>query len=161
MKPNFVLTLFATLLLAFSLPTSVAAADDDIFYGDTIPAGTVVEHDVVLFGKNVLIEGTVNGNVFILGNQVIVSGTVDGSLVLIAQNAAVGGDVSGTVYAAALTLDLPARSLLERDLYAATVSLTSGADSAIARHPSCGWEAGSAAIETVTRSSTRKRLTMP
>ncbi|MEW6094875.1 MAG: polymer-forming cytoskeletal protein, partial [Chloroflexota bacterium] len=134
MKPNRVLTLFAALVLAFSLPTSVAAADDGIFYGDTIPAGTVVEHDVVLFGKNVLIEGTVNGNVFILGNQVIVNGTVDGSLVLIAQNAAVGGDVSGTVYAAALTLDLPARSLLERDLYAATISLTSGADSAIGRH---------------------------
>jgi cytoskeletal protein CcmA (bactofilin family) len=134
MKPNLVLTLFATLVLAFSLPTSVAAADDGIFYGDTIPAGTVVEHDVVLFGKNVLIEGTVNGNVFILGNQVIVNGIVDGSLVLIAQNAAVGGEVSGTVYAAALTLDLPARSMLERDLYATTVSLTSGADSAIGRH---------------------------
>lgn len=134
MKPNILPILLTALLLAFSLPIPVAAADDGVFYGDAIPAGTVVEHDVVLFGENVIIEGTVKGNVFILGNQVIVNGTVDGSLVLIAQNAAMGGDVSGAVYALALTLDLPAQSVLERDLYAATVSLTSGADSLIGRH---------------------------
>ncbi|MBI4731102.1 MAG: hypothetical protein HY781_03050 [Chloroflexi bacterium] len=134
MKPKIFPILLTALLLAFSLPVPVAAADDGIFYGDTIPVGTVVEHDVVLFGETVVIEGTVKGNVFILGNQVIVNGTVDGSLVLIAQNAAVGGDVSGAAYAVALTLDLPAQSVLERDLYAATVSLTSGADSLIGRH---------------------------
>ncbi len=134
MKPKIFPILLTALLLSFSLPVPVAAADNGIFYGDTIPAGTVVEHDVVLFGETVVIEGTVKGNVFILGNQVIVNGTVDGSLVLIAQNAAVGGDVSGAAYALALTLDLPAQSVLERDLYAATVSLTSGADSLIGRH---------------------------
>lgn len=134
MKLRLVYIFLTTLLLAFSLPSPVAAADGGIFYGDTIPAGTVIDHDIVLFGENVLIEGTVIGNVFILGNQVVVNGTVDGSLVLIAQNASVGGEISGAAYALALTLDLPAHSLLERDLYAATVSLTSGADSTINRH---------------------------
>src|SRR5512137_823802 len=134
MKSRILPILFTTLLIAVSMPTPVAASDGGIFYGDTIPAGTVIEHDVILFGRNVLIEGTVEGNVFILGNQVVVNGTIDGSLALIAQNASVGGDVSGTVYALALTLDLPANALLERDLYSATVSLTSGAESTITRH---------------------------
>jgi hypothetical protein len=134
MKLRLTLIPFITLLLAFSLPSPVAAADNGIFYGDTIPVGTVIDHDIVLFGKNVLIEGTVNGNVFILGNQVVVNGIVDGSLVLIAQNASVGGDVTGASYALALTLDLPGYALLERDLYAASVSLTSGSDSTIGRH---------------------------
>jgi cytoskeletal protein CcmA (bactofilin family) len=134
MKSRILPILFTTLLIAVSMPIPVAASDGGIFYGDTIPAGTVVEHDVILFGRNVLIEGTVEGNVFILGNQVVVNGTIDGSLALIAQNASVGGDVSGTVYALALTLDLPANAVLERDLYSATVSLTSGAESTITRH---------------------------
>lgn len=133
MKPRLLPILLTSLLLA-AFPAPAAAAGDGIFYGDAVPAGVVVDHDVVLFGDEVLVEGTVNGNLFILGNQVIVTGTVDGSLVLIAQNAAVSGDVTGAVYALALTLDLPAAALLERDLYSATVSLTSGPDSTIGRH---------------------------
>ena len=134
MKHKFLLFLTLAFLLIFCLPAPVAAADNGIFYGDTIPAGTVVEHDVVLYGQNVSVNGTVDGNVFILGNQVLVNGTVNGSLVLIAQNASIGGDVSGAVYALALTLDLPTRARLERDLYSAAVSLTSGQDSTISRH---------------------------
>lgn len=128
------LILFAVVLLAaFLIPTS-ARADDGILYGETIPAGTTVDHDVLLIGQNVSIEGTVNGNVFILGNQVLVNGKVDGSLVMIAQNAAIGGEVSDAVYAVALTLDLPEKAALARDLYAVTVSLTSKPDSQIGRH---------------------------
>jgi cytoskeletal protein CcmA (bactofilin family) len=134
MKPRLLPILLTSLLLAFTFPSPVAAADDGIFYGDAIPAGVVVDHDVVLFGDEVLVEGAVNGNLFILGNQVVVTGSVDGSLVLIAQNAAVSGDVTGAVYALSLTLDLPASALLERDLYTAAVSLTSGPDSIIGRH---------------------------
>jgi len=134
MRPRFLPILLTTLLIALSLPSPAHAADDGIFYGDTIPAGTIIDHDVVLFGENVLIEGTIHGNVFVLGNQVVVNGIVDGSLVLIAQNASVGGDVRGASYVIALTLDLPAGALLERDLYVATVSLTSGPDSTISRH---------------------------
>jgi hypothetical protein len=53
---------------------------------------------------------------------------------MIAQNAAIGGEVSGAVYTVALTLDLPERAALARDLYAATVSLTSKPASQIGRH---------------------------
>ncbi|MCJ7434811.1 MAG: hypothetical protein MUO77_15115 [Anaerolineales bacterium] len=128
------LTLFAVLLLAvFIFPTS-ARADDGIIYGEKVPAGTTVDHDVFLVGQNVSVEGTVNGNVFILGNQVLISGKVNGSLVMIAQNAAIGGEVSGAVYTIALTLDLPEKAALTRDLYAATVSLTSKPTSQIGRH---------------------------
>ena len=134
MKHKFLLFLTLAFLLTFCLPVPVAAADNGIFYGDTIPAGTVVEHDVVLYGQNVSVNGTVDGNVFILGNQVLVNGTVNGSLILIAQNASIGGAVSEAVYALALTLDLPSQARLERDLYSAAVSLTSGQDSTINRH---------------------------
>jgi hypothetical protein len=118
---------------AFLFPTSVLA-DDGILYGERIPAGTTVDHDVILIGRDVLVEGTVNGNVFILGNQVLVTGEVNGSLILIAQNAAISGEVGGAVYSTALTLDLPEKATLARDLYALTVSLTSKPDSQIERH---------------------------
>lgn len=134
MNRRLLVALITTLIIALSMPKSVSAADDNIFWGDTIPPGTIIDHDVVLFGKNVLIDGTVNGNVLVLGNQVIVNGVINGSLILIAQNAALRGDVTGTTYAVALTLDLPDLSLLERDLWVATVSLTSGPDSIINRH---------------------------
>jgi hypothetical protein len=128
------LTLLAmALLAAFLFPTS-ARADGGIVYGEKIPAGATVDHDVLLIGQNVSIDGTVNGNVFILGNQVSVNGQVNGSLVMIAQNAAIGGQVSGAVYAVALTLDLPDKAALARDLYAVTVSLTSKPASQVARH---------------------------
>jgi cytoskeletal protein CcmA (bactofilin family) len=125
------LALAPTVLLAFGLATPAAA--QGIIYGSSIPAGTTVDQDVFLVGQDVSIDGTVNGNVFILGDQVRVNGTVDGSLVLVAQNAAVGGTVSGGVYAAALTLDLGPQSELQRDLYVATVSLTSGQGALIGR----------------------------
>lgn len=133
MKTRLLPILLVTLLLAFALPAPAAAADG-IIYGDTIPAGTVIDHDTVLFGENVSIAGDVNGNVFVLGNQVVVTGNVDGNIVLIAQNAAISGDVSGTIYAMALTVDLPAGARLGRDLYAATVSLTSDRDAQVDRH---------------------------
>ena len=134
LKRTQVILLTLTFLLTFFLPAPVAAAEDSIFYGDSIPAGTVVDHDVILYGQNVSIDGTVDGNVLVLGNQVVINGEVDGSLILIAQNAGIGGEVGGAVYAAALTLDLGQEAVLVRDLYAATVSLTSGADSEIGRH---------------------------
>jgi hypothetical protein len=128
------LTLLAmAFLAAFLFPTS-ARADGGIIYGEKIPAGVTVDHDVLLIGQNVSIEGTVNGNVFILGNQVLINGQVNGSMVMIAQNAAIGGEVSGAVYAVALTLDLPEKASLARDLYAVTVSLTSRPASQIGRH---------------------------
>jgi hypothetical protein len=133
-KSRFITILLISLLSSFLLPSSALAADDTIYYGDSIPAGTIVDHDVVLFGEDVLIEGTVEGNVFILGNQVVVNGSVDGSLVFIAQNASIGGDISGSVYALALTVDFPAQALLNRDLYTAVVSLTSSPGSIVRRH---------------------------
>jgi hypothetical protein len=126
----FFLTL--TFFLAFGLTTPVVA--QGLVTGDTIPAGMTLNQDVILVGQDVAIDGTVNGNAFILGNQVTINGKVDGSIILIGQNASIGGQVSGTVYALALTLDLPAPSLLGRDLYAGTVSLTSQVGSSIARH---------------------------
>jgi len=134
MKSKILLAFLVSSLLALASPVPTAASDGGLFYGDSIPAGIFVDHDVILFGKNVLVEGVVNGNVFILGNQVVVTGTVDGSLVLIAQNAAISGRVTDSIYALALTLDLPAGALLGRDLYAATVSLTSAPASTITRH---------------------------
>ena len=128
-----VLLLAGILLATFIFPGS-ALADNGIIYGESIPAGTVVNQDVILIGQNVAIEGTVNGNVFILGNQVSITGTVDGSLILIAQNAAIRGEVDGSVYSLALTLELSEGAALARDLYAATVSLTSKASSRIDRH---------------------------
>ena len=126
---------FASLLLVMLLVigTVTPAHAQEIYQGDTVPAGVTLDQDVILFGQDVTIDGTVNGNVFILGNEVQVNGTVDGSLILIGQNAAISGSVSGTVYAAALTLDLAPNSVLARDLYAVTVSLTSGKDSLIGR----------------------------
>jgi cytoskeletal protein CcmA (bactofilin family) len=134
MKSKFLTILLVSLLCSFLLPTSVSAADDTIYYGDSIPAGTLVDHDVVLFGDNVVIDGTVEGNAFILGNQVVINGQVDGSVVFIAQNASVGGEVSGSVYAIALTVDFPSQAVLARDLYAAAVSITSSSGSTISRH---------------------------
>jgi cytoskeletal protein CcmA (bactofilin family) len=128
-----IIFLSVVILPAFLLPAS-ARADDGILYGETIPGGVVVDHDVILIGRKVSIAGTVNGNVFILGNQALIEGKVDGSLVLIAQNAAIGGEVTGTVYSTALTLDLPGRASLARDLYVAAVSLTSKPGSRIGRH---------------------------
>ena len=125
------LPLALTFVLAFGI--TIPAAAQGIVTGDTVPAGTVLNQDVVLVGQNVTVDGTVNGNVFILGNQVTVNGTVDGSLIIIGQNAGIGGTVTGGTYAAALTLDLAPHAALERDLYVATVSLTSGADSVIGR----------------------------
>lgn len=127
------IALTLTLLLAFLFPTAVYA-QDGIVYGDSIPAGVVVNHDVLLMGENVSIDGAVNGNAFILGNQVRINGVVNGSVVMLAQNAAVSGNVTGTVYTAALTFDLPANGTLKRDLYAATVSLTSKPTSELDRH---------------------------
>ena len=128
------LTLFTVLFLAaFLFPTS-ARADGGVIFIEKIPAGVTVDHDVLLVGQNVSIEGTVNGNVFILGNQVLINGKVNGSVVMIAQNASIGGEVSGAVYTLALTLDLPEKAALARDLYAATVSLMSKPASQIGRH---------------------------
>jgi len=124
-------SLLLGLLLAASIITPAYA--QEIYQGDTIPVGMILDQDVILFGQDVTIDGTVNGNVFILGNQVQVNGTVDGSLILIGQNAVISGSVSGAVYAAALTLHLASNSVLERDLYVVTVSLTSGKDSLIGR----------------------------
>jgi len=119
------------LLLTVSIVTPAHA--QEIYQGETIPAGVTLNQDVILFGQSVTIDGTVNGNVFILGNQVQVNGMVDGSLILISQNAVISGSVSGAVYASALTLDLASNSLLSRDLYVVTISLTSGQDSLIGR----------------------------
>ena len=134
MKSKFLTILLVGLICSFLLPTSVSAADDTIYYGDLIPAGTLVDHDIILFGENVVIDGTVEGNAFILGNQVVINGQVDGSVVFIAQNASVGGEVSGSVYAIALTVDFPSQALLAHDLYAAAVSITSSSGSTISRH---------------------------
>jgi hypothetical protein len=125
------LALALTFLLAFGITTPAAA--QGLITGDTIPAGVTYDHDAILVGQNVTIDGTVNGNVFILGNQVTVNGTVDGSIILLGQNAGIGGRVSGGVYAVALTLDLGPKASLARDLYVATVSLTSQNGSVIGR----------------------------
>lgn len=127
------IALTLTLLIAFLFP-SAAYAQDGIVYGDSVPAGVVVNHDVLLMGENVTIDGAVNGNAFILGNQVRINGVVDGSVVMLAQNASISGNVTGTVYTAALTLDLPDTGTLKRDLYAATVSLTSKPASELGRN---------------------------
>jgi len=50
MKSRLITILMVTLICSFLHPTSVLAADDNIYYGDTIPAGTLVDYDVVLFG---------------------------------------------------------------------------------------------------------------
>ncbi len=125
----------ASLLLVMLLTTGIItpAYAQEIYQGDTIPAGMILDQDVILFGQDVTIDGTVNGNVFILGNEVQINGSVDGSLILIGQNAVISGSVSGAVYAAALTLDLASNSVLARDLYVVTVSLTSGKDALIGR----------------------------
>jgi hypothetical protein len=128
---NKFLILSLTFVLAFSITTPVAA--EGLITGDTIPAGMIYDHDAILIGQNVVIDGTVNGNVFILGNQVTVNGKVDGSLILIGQNAGIGGTVTGDVYAVAMTLDLAPLAVIQRDLYVATVSMTSGSDSLIGR----------------------------
>jgi hypothetical protein len=134
MKTTIQKTLASLLLVMLLVIGTVTPAHaQEIYQGDTVPAGMTLDQDVILFGQDVTIDGTVNGNVFILGNEVQVNGTVDGSLILIGQNAAISGSVSGTVYAAALTLDLSPNSVLARDLYAVTVSLTSGKDSLIGR----------------------------
>ncbi|MBM3153615.1 MAG: hypothetical protein FJZ96_15665 [Chloroflexi bacterium] len=124
-------------ILGLSLALAIAIAPpvhaQQIYQGDTVPAGTVLEQDVILFGREITIDGDIHGNVLILGNQVVVNGDVDGSLVLVGQNAHISGTVSGTVYALALTLDLAAGSSLDRDLYVVTVSLTSGREAVIGR----------------------------
>jgi hypothetical protein len=125
------LILATTIVVAFSITTPAAA--QGIIYGSGVPAGAVVEQDVILVGQNVVIDGTVDGNVFILGNRVVVNGTVNGSLVLIGQNAFISGTVGGGTYAVALTLDLAPHAALQRDLYVAAVSLTSGNGSTIGR----------------------------
>lgn len=135
MKRSFYIR-FLPIILTFSLAlgiTTPVAASDGIITGDSVPAGTVLDQDAILIGQNVTIDGTVDGNVFALGNQVTVNGTVDGSLILIGQNAGIGGTVTGGVYALALTLDLAPHAALARDLYVATVSLTSGSNSVIGR----------------------------
>lgn len=119
------------LFFIFTLATPVSA--QGLIGGSTVPAGTVLNQDVFLTGQNVSIDGDVIGNVFILGNQVEVNGEVDGSLILIGQNAIISGNVTGGVYAAAVTLQLSPSTLLERDLYILSVSLTSGKNSVIGR----------------------------
>ncbi len=94
---------------------------------------TILDQDAVFFGSQVTLEGIVNGNVLIVGDQVQVNGTVNGSLVLIGQNVFLNGQVSGSTYALALSLELDERASLERDLYVATVSLTSANGSRIGR----------------------------
>jgi hypothetical protein len=129
--PQKMLTALGTLLLVLAVATPVSA--QGLIGGNSVPAGTVLEQDVFLTGQNVSIDGDVTGNVFILGNQVAVNGNVDGSLILIGQNAKISGNVSGGVYAAAVTLQLSPSSLLARDLYVLSVSLTSGRNSVIGR----------------------------
>ena len=132
---NTLFARFLPILLTFALALGMTtpAAAQGLVTGDTIPAGTVMDHDVILVGQNVTIDGTVNGNAFILANQVTVNGSVDGSIILIGQNAGIGGTVSGSVYAVALTLDLAPQASILRDLYTATLSLTSGSQSLIGR----------------------------
>ncbi len=125
------LVLGLTFILAFTMTTPAAA--EGLITGDTIPAGTVFDHDAILIGQDVVIDGTVNGNVFILSNQVTINGTVDGSIIMLGQNAGIGGSVSGEVYAIALTVDIGPGATLQRDLYVASVSLTSGEASIIGR----------------------------
>ncbi len=79
------------------------------------------------------LDETVNGNALLIGNQVQVNGTVNGSLLLIGQNAVINGPISGGVYELALTLALGNSARLERDLYVATISLTSEPESFIGR----------------------------
>jgi hypothetical protein len=127
-----ILILCMTFVIAFTM-TIPAAAEDGIITGDTIPANTIYDHDAILIGQNVTIDGTIDGNAFILGNQVTLNGKVNGSIILLGQNAGIGGVVTGEVYAVALTLDLAPKAVIGRDLYVATVSMTSGAGSLIGR----------------------------
>lgn len=128
---NKILILGLTFVLAFTM--TIPAAAQGLITGDTIPEGMVYDHDAILIGENIVIDGTINGNAFILGNQVRVNGQVDGSLILIGQNASIGGTVTGEVYGVVLTLDLAPNASIGRDLYVATVSLTSGIASVIGR----------------------------
>lgn len=134
MKKRYLGIILVVLLGSIFFPSNVTAEEDPIFFGDTIPVGTVIDHDVILFGDNILIEGDVLGNMLVIGNKVIVDGSIDGSLIILAQNVSLGGTIDGTVYAISLTVDLLPQFTLVRDLYAASVSITSGSDSIIGRH---------------------------
>lgn len=126
MKTKF-LAVGLPLMLVLSLPASLPRLPA------VIAPQTTLDQDVFLFGQQVTLDGIVNGNALIIGDQVEINGSIDGSLFLIGQNIALNGQISGSTYALALTLDLGEQALLERDLYIATVSLTSAAGSIIGR----------------------------
>ncbi len=125
------LALFAVTIALFSLTDSASA--EEIYHGDTIPAGTTVENDVILNGDNVTVAGNVDGDLLAVGNNITIDGNVSGSAIIIGQNVVVNGQVGGSLYALALSLSLGEKSRIENNLYFAGVQFTSGKGSQIGR----------------------------
>ncbi len=125
------LVLFVAAIALFSLTGSANA--EEIYQGDTIPAGTTVENDVILSGDDIAVAGDVDGDLFAFGSNITIDGDVNGSIYAIGQNIAVNGSVDGSVYSLALSLALGGESLIENNLYYVGVQFASGKGSQIGR----------------------------
>lgn len=98
---------------------------EEIYQGDTVPAGTTIENDVILNGTDILVAGNISGDLLAVGNNITIDGNVGGSAILIGQNITLNGQVSGSVYTLSVSLELGEASLIDRSLYYAGVQFAS------------------------------------
>ena len=86
-----------------------------------------------MYGTTVAIEGNVDGDVFVVGGEIVVNGKVSGSLVAMGQKVTINGEVGGTLYSAALEFELAPEANLNRNLYFAGESMNTHTASLVNR----------------------------
>ncbi len=111
----FLIPLFLVLTLGFGVTATAGAVEFD--EDGIVGVDEVIDDDLFIGGETVEINGTVNGDVFAVGSVVKVNGIVNGSLVTSGQSGLVNGKVDGSVYAATTTLTLGAEAEIGRNLY--------------------------------------------
>lgn len=118
-------------MIVFSAPQAVQA--QGIGRGDSLPAGMIVQGDGFFYGATVTIDGDVDGDVFAMGNEIKINGKISGSLVAAGKKVVLNSDVGGTVYSTAIEFNLAPNANLNRNLYFAGASMNTQAGSLVNR----------------------------
>lgn len=145
---KWVISLSLVMLMVLGIFGSVSAAEFP--KGETIPASQTIDDDAFISGDNVVIDGTVNGILFAAGKTVTINGTVNGDAILMGETVVVSdsavingnlftgaaeiivnGSVTGSVFGGSSAMK--ANGAIGRNLFYGGFSLTTGANSTVAR----------------------------
>lgn len=145
---TWAVSLGLVMLMVLGLFGSVSAAEFP--KGESIPASQTIDDDTFISGDNVVVDGTINGILFATGKTVTINGTVNGDVVMMGESVVVSdsavingnlfagsaeiivnGTVTGSVFGGSSAMK--ANGSIGRNLFYGGFSLTTGANSKVAR----------------------------